>query len=446
MSQSDRRVVITGMGLISPLGHTPEELWNALDTGQSGVKILSAIPTDHFPADFGGECTEFTGNISNFGTLEKKLQRSIKKALRLMCREIQLGVAAAQLAISDAGLEPGSFDPTRFGTLFGSDYIITSPLDFIQGIQNCVEASGASGKPGEFNFENWAEAGIPKVEPLWLLKYLPNMPASHVAIFNDLRGPSNSLTVREASANLSVAEATTIIQRGSADIMISGSTGSRIHPLRTVHLVLQEQLADRNTEAAGGDPVKACRPFDKDRSGMVLGEGAGVVILEELSSAQKRGANILGEVVGYGSSSVASRQGVGDYKTAFSNVLQGALETSGLQPKDVGHVHAHGLSSPKCDHEEAEAIKSIMGQTPVTAAKSYMGNLGGGSGMIEMISSMLAIQNDSLFPILNCDSLGDDCPITAVREKGTSPGDSFISTSITPQGQASSIAIRAFSG
>ena len=440
MSQSDRRVVITGMGLISPLGHSPEDLWHALDNGQSGVKVLSAIPTDHFPADFGGECTEFTGNISNFGTLEKKLQRSIKKALRLMCREIQLGVAAAQLAIADAGLQPGSFDPTRFGTLFGSDYIITSPLDFIQGIQNCLEASG------KFDFENWAQAGIPKVEPLWLLKYLPNMPASHVAIFNDLRGPSNSLTVREASANLSVAEATTIIQRGSADIMISGSTGSRIHPLRTVHLVLQEQLADRNTEAADGDPAKACRPFDKDRCGMVLGEGAGVVILEELSSAQKRGAKILGEVIGYGSSSVASRQGVGDYKTAFSNVLQGALETSGLQPTDVGHVHAHGLSSPKCDREEAEAIKSIMGQTPVTAAKSYMGNLGGGSGMIEMISSMLAIENDSLFPILNCDSLGDDCPITAVREKGTSPGDSFISTSITPQGQASSIAIRAFSG
>ena len=116
MSQSDRRVVITGMGLISPLGHSPEDLWHALENGQSGVKVLSAIPTDHFPSDFGGECTEFTGEISNFGPLEKKLQRSIKKALRLMCREIQLGVTAAQLAIADAGVEPGSFDPTRFGT------------------------------------------------------------------------------------------------------------------------------------------------------------------------------------------------------------------------------------------------------------------------------------------------------------------------------------------
>ncbi len=438
MSNSDRRVVITGMGLISPLGHSCGELWNSLDNGISGVKQLSAIPTDHFPSDFGGECAEFAGEIGNFGTLEKKLQRSIKKALRLMCREIQLGVAAAQLAIADAGLATCDIAPERIGTLFGSDYIITSPLDFSQSIQNCIEPDG------EFNFESWAENGIPKVEPLWLLKYLPNMPASHVAIFNDLRGPSNSLTVREASANLSLAEATTIIQRGSADVMVAGSTGSRIHPLRTVHIALQEQLADKNTEAAGGDPTRACRPFDADRSGMVLGEGAGVMILEELASAEKRGAKILGEVIGYGSSSVANKQGVGDYKKAFTNVIQGALETSGLPVSEVGHYHAHGLSSPKGDREEAAAIKDTLGETPVTAAKSYMGNLGGGSGVVEAISSLLAMENNSLFPILNCDNLDDQCQISAVREKGTSPGDSFISANITPQGQASSIAIRKF--
>lgn len=438
MPYSDRRVVITGMGLISPLGHSCDELWKSLESGTSGVKQLSAIPTDHFPSDFGGECTEFTGSIENFGTLEKKLQRSIKKALRLMCREIQLGVAAAQLAVVDAGLEPGIVDPERIGTLFGSDYIITSPLDFAQGIQNCVDSDG------KFNFDNWAENGLPKVEPLWLLKYLPNMPASHVAIFNDLRGPSNSLTVREASANLSIAEATTIIQRGSADVMVAGSTGSRIHPLRTVHIVLQEQLADRNTQAAGGDPTKACRPFDTDRTGMVLGEGSGVIILEELTSAEKRGAKILGEVIGYGSSSVANKQGVADYQTAFTNVIKGALETSGLQPSEVGHLHAHGLSSPKCDREEAAAIKATLDDTPVTAAKSYMGNLGGGSGMVEMISSLLALKNDSLFPVMNCDNLDEQCPISVVREKGTSPGNSFISTNITPQGQASSIAIQKF--
>lgn len=438
MSQSDRRVVITGMGLISPLGHSYTDLWDSIWEGRSGVKQLSAVPTDHFPSDFGGECTDFTGTIDSFGPLEKKLQRTIKKALRLMCREIQLGVAAAQLAIGDAGLELGSYEPTRTGTLFGSDYIITSPVDFASGIQSCL-AEG-----GEFKFDDWAHNGLPKVEPLWLLKYLPNMPASHVAIFNDLRGPSNSLTVREASANLAIGEAATIIQRGSADIMIAGSTGSRIHPLRTVHIVLQEELADRHSETAGGDPSKACRPFDTNRNGMVLGEGAGVIILEELSSAQKRGAKIYGEVIGRGSSSVANQKGVADFKTAFENVMKGALETSNLKPADVGHVHAHGLSSDQCDRDEATAINAVMGDRPVTAAKSYMGNLGGGCGIVEVISSIMAMDHGSLFPIMNCDSLDAACPIAAVREKGVDAGNSFLNLNITPQGQASSILIKKF--
>jgi 3-oxoacyl-[acyl-carrier-protein] synthase II len=437
MSNTDRRVVITGIGLISPIGNSYVDLWESLTQGTSGVKELTAIPTDHFPSDFGGECTEFTGKIENFGPLEKKLQRSIKKGLRLMCREIQLGVAAAQLAIADAGIEPGMLDPARIGTLFGSDYIITSPADFSEGIKNCMT-------DGKFEFSDWAEKGLTKVEPLWLLKYLPNMPASHVAIYNDLRGPSNSLTVREASANLAISEATTIIKRGAADIMVAGSTGSRIHPLRTIHIAMQEQLADRHSEAAGGDPAKACRPFDKDRTGMVLGEGSGVLILEELASAEKRGAKIFGEVVGYGSSSVASQKGVADYQTAFANVMKGALETSGLASREIGHVHAHGLGSPKCDAAEAQAIHQVMGDTPVTAAKSYMGNLGGGCGIVEMAASLMALQNGPLFPIMNCDSLDEQCPINAVQSNDTLAGDSFVNLNITPQGQASSVVIQKF--
>lgn len=438
MTQSDRRVVITGMGLISPIGNSSVDLWDSLTHRRSGVKHLSKLPTDHLPSDFGGECAEFTGGIENFGPLEKRLQRNIKKGLRLMCRDIQLGVAAAQLAIADAGLEPGVADPARIGTLFGCDYIITSPFDYAAGINNCLN------KEGKFHFENWGEKGLTQVEPLWLLKYLPNMPASHVAIYNDLRGPSNSLTVREASSNLAISEAATIIQRGSADIMVAGATGSRIHPLRLVHSALQEQLADRHTESAGGDATKACRPFDRNRTGTVLGEGSGVLILEELSSAQNRGAKILGEVIGYGSSAVANRQGVADFKTAFANVLKGALETSGYKPEQVGHIHAHGLSSQKCDIEEAVAIGKIMGNTPVTAAKSYMGNLGGGSGIVEVAASVMALNDGSLFPILNCELLDPQCPISAVMGNDTQAGDSFISLNITPQGQASSVMIRKF--
>ncbi|MEL7499187.1 MAG: beta-ketoacyl-[acyl-carrier-protein] synthase family protein [Planctomycetota bacterium] len=435
MSFSDRRVVITGMGLISPLGHSSNQLWEALTNQRSGVSQLDAIPTEHLPTDIGGQCREFQGAIDDFGELDKQLKRQIKRGLKLMCRDIKLGVAAAQLAINDAGLTPDNYDPARFGTVFGSDYIITVPNDYASGIQQCLD------EDHQFQFSDWAEKGLTEVEPLWLLKYLPNMPASHVAIFNNLQGPSNSITVREASANLAVAEAATIIARGSADRMVAGATGSRIHPLRTVHLVLQEQLANRNSDAADGDPTKACRPFDKDRNGMVLGEGAGVMILEELSVAQERGADILAEIIGYGSSAVASPEGEPDYQTAFENVLLGALETSGCDANSIGHVHAHGLSSPRLDRDEAVAIEKIVGACPVTAAKSYMGNLGSGGGMIEMISSILAVKNDSLFPILNCDALDSECPINAVTEP-QSAGNSFINLNITPQGQASSVIVR----
>lgn len=438
MTQSDRRVVITGMGLISPIGNSSTDLWDSLSQQKSGVHLLSNLPTEHFPSDFGGECTDFTGSIDSFGPLEKKLQRSIKKGLRLMCREIQLGAAAAQLALADSGLDSGSIDPSRIGTLFGSDYIITSPLDFVEGIHACLD------EDEKFSFDKWAEHGLPKVEPLWLLKYLPNMPASHVAIYNDLRGPSNSITVREASANLAIAEATTIIKRGSADFMVAGSTGSRIHPLRTVHIAIQEQLANRHTESAGGDPAKACRPFDKNRTGMTLGEGAGVLILEELSSAEKRGANILGEVVGYGSSCVADKNGAANYHQAFTNVLLGSLETSGVDASTIGHVHAHGLGSLQCDLQESQAIADVMTETPVTAAKSYMGNLGGGCGIVEIAASLMAMEKGPLFPILNCDDLDEQCPINAVQTDDVDAGDSFINLNVTPQGQASSVVIKKY--
>ena len=153
MAQSDRRVVITGMGLISPIGSSSTDLWDSLSQQKSGVRLLSNLPTEHFPSDFGGECTDFTGSIDSFGPLEKKLQRSIKKGLRLMCREIQLGAAAAQLALTDSGLDSGSIDPSRIGTLFGSDYIITSPLDFVEGIRACLD------EDEKFCFDKWAELG-----------------------------------------------------------------------------------------------------------------------------------------------------------------------------------------------------------------------------------------------------------------------------------------------
>jgi len=177
MALQNRRVVITGMGTISPLGNSIESLWDRLSSGVSGVDVLKSIPANNFPVDIGGECNEFEGKIDDFGELEKKLKRNVKKGLKLMCREIQMGVAAAQLAMAHSGLADVAMDPARIGTMFGSDYIITNPGEFQKGIAQCID------KDGQFVFEQWAENGLVNVEPTWLLKYLPNMPASHVPWF-----------------------------------------------------------------------------------------------------------------------------------------------------------------------------------------------------------------------------------------------------------------------
>lgn len=430
-----RRVVITGLGLINPLGNTAEKLWAALAEGRSGVGPLTTIDPEGLPTQFGAEARDFTGSIDDFGPLEKTLSRNIKKNLKVMCREIQMGVAVAQLALTSAAVQLEQVDRDRFGVLYGSDYMLTLPQEFTAGIRNCLDDQG------KFQFTRWAEKGLPAVEPLWLLKYLPNLPASHVAIFNDLHGPNNSLTVREASSNLALAEAYHTIVRGHADQMIAGATGTRVHPARTLHVVLQEEIAQ------GNDPTRLSRPFDADRNGLVLGEGAAAVILEELETAQKRSATILGEVIGYGSSAVADKAGEGVARTAVRNVLKQALQTSGLKPEEVGHVNAHGLSTRAMDLHEAQAIAEVFGgrknPTPVVAVKSYFGNLGAASGLVEAIASLLALGEGKLFGTLNYETPDPQCPVQ-VTPAGTPAGDNFINVNVTPQGQASAIVIKRF--
>ena len=238
---------------------------------------------DGLPVRFGGEARQFTGEIDDFGPLEKEQKKAIRKGLKVMCRECQMGVAAAQLALADAGLKLGTLDPDRTGISFGTDYMLSVPEEFTEGIVQCLDAA----RPVPVLRAGAAE-GMTKMSPLWLLKYLPNMPASHLAIYNDFRGPNNSMTMREAAANAALGEAYQIILRGSADAMLVGATGTRLHPMKMVHAVQQEEVA-----AGDGDPAAASRPFDRDRRGMVLGEGAGAVVLEELSAAQARGADDL---------------------------------------------------------------------------------------------------------------------------------------------------------
>lgn len=431
-----RRVVITGMGLVSPLGNHPAALWEALATGRSGIGPLTRIPCDVLPTKYGGEAREFTADIDNFGPLDKAMQRTIRKGLKVMCREIQMAVASAQLALLDARLDVNQRTPERTGVTFGSDYITTVPEELTDGVRNCLD------EQGQFQWEWWAERGLPKVDPLWLLKYLPNMPASHVAIYNDLQGPSNSITMREASSNLTLGEAWCTILRGSADAIVAGATGSRIHPLKSIHVLLQEEVAHADVP-----PAEAARPFDRDRLGMVLGEGAGVVVLEEREFAERRGATILAEVVGQGSALVADRRGTPDLEGALVLAAQKALASAGLQSEQIGHVNAHGLGTRALDRAEARALQRVFGHrsrtVPVVAPKSYFGNLGAGSGLVELMASVLALRHGRLFPILNYRTPDPECPLMAVTTHDVAAGDSVLKWSVTPQGQASAVIVRA---
>jgi 3-oxoacyl-[acyl-carrier-protein] synthase II len=434
-TRSSRRVVITGIGLISPLGNDPDVLLQALRERASGIRPLTRIPQHALGFNHGAEAVGFTGDISEYGPLDKTLQRTIRKGSKVMCREIEMGVAVAQLALHDAGLDTAeSRDRDRTGVVYGCDYIMSLPEEFAAGISKCLDDQG------RFQMDKWGALGRPQVNPLWLLKYLPNMPASHIAIYNDLRGPNNSITVREASAGAALGEAYSTIERGHADVLVVGSTGSRIHPLRSLHASMQEQLAaDRD------DPTTMSRPFDRTRGGSVLGEGAAALICESWEHAQARGAKVIAEIIAYASSAVGPSAGNHHIQTAVANVLRGSLREA--DSKSIGHINAHGLGTPDSDQQEAAAIAQVFGdpsdQPPVTTVKGHMGNLGAGGGMVETVASIKSL-GGTLFPIRNLTDLDPACPINAVIGDDVPAGDEFINVNVTPQGQAAAVRIRRF--
>ena len=232
------------------------------------------------------------------------------------------------------------------------------------------------------------------------------------------------------------------IRRGAADIMVAGATGTRVHPMKTVHALQNEQVA------LGGDgvePTRWSRPFDQGRTGMVLGEGSAVLVLEELGHALARGARIHGEVLGHAARAAVDRGGTGRRRPAMAAAMRRALGMSGIAPAALGHVHAHGVSTVVGDRDEAAAMHDVLGadasRLPTVAAKSHFGNLGAASGLVECIASLQACAHGALFPVLNYETPDPACDIRAARG-GESPGDVFLTTSVTPQGQAASLVVR----
>ena len=439
---AQRRVVITGVGIVCPLGSSPEAYASALAEGKSGVTRRGAAMG---APRAGGFADGFTGGIDDFGDLDGDRKKAIRKGLKLMCRETQMAVAAAQHALRDAGDLSGA-DPERSGVVLGSDYMLTLPEDYADAIARCCEG-------GAFDFAKWGAAGLGEMQPLWMLKYLPNMPASHIAIYNDLRGPNNSLTLREAGGLAAVGEAARIVARGDADQMLAGATGTNVLPMQAVH-ALQRRGAEPPVVAddpEGTDPATLSRPFDRARRGMVCGEGAGVVMLESLESAERRGARVYGEVVGFASSLATNRKLEGDNAKAIASAIRGALADAGLAPSDLGHVNADGLGTPQADRDEAAAIRAALGEaadtTPVVALKSYYGALGAGGGVVELVASLLAM--DPAGPLaaalprtLNLENPDPECPVNAVSEPGVAAGGSFVAVNATPQGQAVAVCVR----
>jgi 3-oxoacyl-[acyl-carrier-protein] synthase II len=422
------------MGVVSPVSLSLEGLWEALTCGRSGVRPLVSDGGVPLPIRYSSAITDFTGDVEQFGELDANLNKSIRKASKTMSREILMAVAATNLALNNARWSQGQIPPQRVGVSFGSDYIVTTPEELMTGVQTCIT-------DGKFDFTRWAAKGLPKMTPLWQLKYLPNMPASHVAILNDFEGPSNSMTLREASVGAVIGESVNIIRNGKADAMLVGTTGTRVHPYKLVQAIQLEDLTPPDA-----DPVTACRPFDRDRCGTVLGEGAGAMLLESEQSAQKRGATILAEVVAGTYSSTFDKSGNDRREETLVRVMKRLFELTETKPNEIGHINAHGLGSISCDRAESQAIKKIFGDydIPVTTAKGNFGNLGAGSGTIELIAGVLTIKNQTLFPTLNYKTHAPDCPIKVVKEEQTTKNQSFIKLTVNPQSQASAVLVRKY--
>jgi 3-oxoacyl-[acyl-carrier-protein] synthase II len=387
-----REVVITGVGVVSPIGVGKQAFWTSLAEGRSGVRLLPHLVGAGAPVAFGAELTDF----------EPKQFVQPRKSLKVMCREIQMGYAAAAMAMDDARIAKGSVDPDRLGVTLASDICYCDLEDLVEVCRSCMADGG-------LQVDRWGERFMSDIYPLWLLRYLPNMAACHIAIANDARGPNNTLSVGDASGLLALIEAATMIERGRADVMLAGGTSGRLH----LTSILCRGV--RHLSRRADDPPAASRPFDALRDGAVNGEGAAVLVLESQRHASVRGADVLARVLGYGMSYEPQSRPTSQPRRAIHRSIVSALRSAGLKPSDIGHVNAHGLSTIEDDPVEAQAIRDCLGDTPVTAPKSLFGNSGAGGGAVETAASVLSFQTSEVPATRNYEHPDPACPVNVIR-------------------------------
>lgn len=424
MAVTSRRAVLTGVGILSPIGLDKETFWNALQRGQSGVRVIRSFDPAGLPSRIAGEISGF--DAKNY--IEKKERKNLK----VMARTIQLAVGGAQLAMDDSAIDRQQLDPARFGVEFGAGLIASE----LEELAVAAQVS-ANCQPGSVDLEKWGEQGLPSMPPLWMLKYLPNMLACQVSILQNAQGPNNSITETDVASLLALGEAYRILGRGQADFFLVGGGESHINPLSMARHSLFQTLSRRNEE-----PEKASRPFDRQRDGMVVGEGAGVVVLEDLDHARRRGAHIYAEVSGFGAAFDRDRSGAG-----LARAVRAALKDAGIGPEAIDHVNAHGCSTVESDRAEACGLQEVFAAcqppVPVFAAKSYFGNLGAAGGIVELIASLLALEHNELPATLNYEAPDPECPLAVVSGRGRAvTKEYFLKVGFTDAGQCAAVVCR----
>ncbi|GAB1440760.1 beta-ketoacyl-ACP synthase II [Providencia sp.] len=376
---SKRRVAVTGLGMLSPVGNTVESSWKAVCDGQSGISLIEHFDTTNHATKFAGLVKDF--NYEDFGISRKDAKK--------MDPFIQYGIAAGFQAFTDAGLEVTEANATRFGAAIGSGI---GGLGLIQ--DNC---------------ESLLNGGPRKVSPFFVPSTIINMAAGHLSIMYGLRGPSISIATACTSGVHNIGHAARMIAYGDADVMVAGGTEKATTPLGVAGFGAARALSTRNDE-----PQKASRPWDKDRDGFVLGDGAGIIILEEYEHAKARGAKIYAEIAGFGMSSDAYHMtSPPENGEGAALAMVNAIKDAGIEANDIGYINAHGTSTPAGDLAEAHAVVSVFGQNSnvlVSSTKSMTGHLLGAAGSVESIFTILALRDQVIPPTINLDNRDEAIP------------------------------------
>jgi 3-oxoacyl-[acyl-carrier-protein] synthase II len=385
-------ILITGAGVVSPIGVGKEAFWRSITAGESGVRPIGLFDASAMPVRIAGEVPAFDPCpfLPN------------RKSLKVMCRDAQFGAVASVLAFRDAKLAPGLVDPDRVGVILGADRICETMAEGERPYRQCISG-------GRFDYSRWGNEGLGATFPLAFLKVLPNMIASHIAIVLDARGPNNTIHHGDVSGLLAIIEGVRVIERGMADVVVAGGANSQMNPYDWVRHNVSGRLSHRN-----GDPATACRPFDADRDGEVHGEGAAVLVLERREHAEARGARPLGRILGWGTAFDSRCRSVSPSISGLKRAMSQAIESAGLTARDLGHVNAHGLGRPQEDQIEARAIYELLQDIPVTAPKSFFGNLCAAGAVMELVASLLGLGCNVIPPTLNYERPDPTCPVNVV--------------------------------